>query len=161
MKERLYSIYNFFFKKPLLLLSVLGLTVLGLLAALSFVVFEEDISSFLPEKENNERINHAYKQMGSSNKIMVMISAKDSSNEERTSLLQRAADDFVETLSASDSTGLTQEFFYKADEEEITEIPRFIVQNMPYYLDENDYQRLDSILTTNGAILSILQNNVS
>ena len=67
MKERLYSIYNFFSKKPLLLLSVLGLTVLGLLAALSFVVFEEDISSFLPEKENNERINHAYKQMGSSN----------------------------------------------------------------------------------------------
>ena len=161
MKERLYSTYNFFSKKPLLLSSILGLTVLGLLAALSLVVFEEDISSFLPEKENNERINHAYKQMGSSNKIMVMISAKDSSNEERTSLLQRAADDFVETLSASDSTGLTQEFFYKADEEEITEIPRFIVQNMPYYLDENDYQRLDSILTTEGAILSILQNNVS
>ena len=44
MKERLYSIYNFFSPKPLLLLSVLGLTVLGLLAALSFVVFEEDIS---------------------------------------------------------------------------------------------------------------------
>ncbi|MBR4970585.1 MAG: MMPL family transporter, partial [Paludibacteraceae bacterium] len=161
MKDYIYSLYNYFSAKPKLLWSVFGLIVLLLLLALSSVKFEEDISSFLPEKKSNQRVNHAYKQIGSANKIMVIISAVDSARDGRESFLMEVADQFVEELKQWDTLGLTQEIFYKTDGAEITEIPQFIAKNIPLYLDEKDYQRIDSILATDGAISSIMQNNVA
>ena len=161
MKDYIYSLYNYFSAKPKLLWSVFGLIVLLLLLALSSVKFEEDISSFLPEKKSNQRVNHAYKQIGSTNKIMVIISAVDSARDGRESFLMEVADQFVEELKQRDTLGLTQEIFYKTDGAEITEIPQFIAKNIPLYLDEKDYQRIDSILATDGAISSIMQNNVA
>lgn len=161
MKDYIYSLYNYFSAKPKLLWSVFGLIVLLLLLALSSVKFEEDVSSFLPEKKSNQRVNHAYKQIGSANKIMVIISAVDSARDGRESFLMEVADQFVEELKQRDTLGLTQEIFYKTDGAEITEIPQFIAKNIPLYLDEKDYQRIDSILATDGAVSSIMQNNVA
>jgi 1-acyl-sn-glycerol-3-phosphate acyltransferase len=116
----------------------------------------EDISLFFPNSTENKRINEAYQKIGAANKIIVTISkrqdqhiitSKDSLNSEIwDDLLTEAATRFVEILQENDSANHIKELLYEIDNKKVREVSDFIVQNLPYFLEEEDYARMDSLL---------------
>jgi 1-acyl-sn-glycerol-3-phosphate acyltransferase len=138
-----------------------GITALLLLSA-SRISFVEDISSFLPNNADNKRINEAYQKIGAANKIVVSISVVSSEkntansdtlntnyliiNKDNQDLLTDAAVRFAEILHKSDSAEHIKEIMYEVDNEKIKQVTDFITQNLPYFLEEEDYKRIDSLI---------------
>ena len=82
MKKIFLNIYSYLNRHKAMMWGLLALlTVLCLLSALR-INFVEDISSFLPNNKENERINYAYGHIGTANKIMVNIASVASTSSE-------------------------------------------------------------------------------
>ena len=75
----------------------------GMLFLGSRIVLEEDISGFLPDNRENERLNFVYKHLGIADKIFVRFSLSDTlaGKKERTERLIGAAEEFVSRLDSS------------------------------------------------------------
>ena len=71
------SIYDYFAKHRGQLFGLLSLLVLLFAFAATQIRFKEDISGFLPEDKENERINNAYRYVASTNNITVYCTGKD------------------------------------------------------------------------------------
>lgn len=146
MKKFFLSIYRFFEVHKGAMWGILAfLIILCAFCALK-IQFEEDISNFLPNNEENQRINYAYEHIGAANKIIVSIGQDGSENEMDYDLLSSAATLFAEKLQEYDQGKNIQEILYQIDQEQIDELTTFVIDNMPYFLEEDDYQRLDSLL---------------
>ena len=146
MKGFFLSIYEYLNKHNTILWGgLLLLVVLCVFSALR-LSFVEDISSFLPSNEQNARINKAYEHLGGDNKLVISIAQKEASEETDYALLSEAADLVAEKLEIIDSTGLIKSVLYQVDESQISEMMEFVIRNMPYFLTEEDYARMDTML---------------
>jgi len=136
-----------FFQHRKTLLWLLLIIITGALAfSASRISFVEDISSFFPNNADNKRINEAYQHIGMSNKIMVTFSQKNAANNIDEDLLTNAATRFAEIIQENDSMRHIKELMIEVDNETITAVTDFITQNLPYFLEEEDYHRMDSLL---------------
>ena len=146
MSDFFLKIYRFLAQRQPLMWGLLALfSVLCVIGALR-LDFVEDISSFLPNSKENERINYAYSHLGGDNKIMVNIAQADTAAEPDMESLCTAADLLAERLNA-DTAGLVKSVLYSVDDSQIAEVTDFVVENMPYFLTEEDYARMDTMLT--------------
>ena len=139
------SVYDYFAKHKGQLFVLLSLFVLLFVGLASQIRFKEDISGFLPEDKENERINKAYRYVASSNKMMVYCAGVDSTDESKETQIE-AIELLVSQLESLD-TGYIKSLFYKVDPAQMSTISSFVVNNMPYFMDDSDYQRLDTLLT--------------
>ena len=138
------SVYDYFSSRKSLLFTLLLVLIAVFLGLASQVRFTEDISRFLPADKTNERINRAYRYVTSSNKITIYCAATDSTDREQQ---MRAVDAFVERLQTATDTTQVKHILYKIDPAEMMSVALFIVENMPYYLDDDDYRRMDTLVT--------------
>ncbi len=150
MSELFVRLFRYFQKRPLFLWGIL-LLIIGLcIYSASKIHFVEDIGSFLPQNEDNKRINYAYQHLGAANRIVANIKMADESseiNEEDRELLIEATSYFAELLSQNDSSHHIKGLLYEVDQQQIASLTDFLVQNMPYFLSEEDYQRMDTLLS--------------
>ena len=147
MHKFFLKVYHFFEQNPAvmcgLMLVTIGLCVISALR-LDFV---EDISSFLPSNGQNERINYAYEHLGGDNRIVVNIAMADTKQDPDVDLLSEAADLFAETLGELDTAHHAKQVLASVDVAQISEVTEFVLQNLPYFLTDEDYVRLDSMLS--------------
>ena len=149
MTHLFLGIYDYFALRKKRLFIVWGLGVV-VLAALAFQLrFGEDISGFLPETKENERINRAYRYVVSANRITVFCSGRDTTDEAAGK--QMAAVDRLaarlETMEATAGLGYVRRLTYRIDPAGVAEIASFVTRNLPYFLDENDYARMDTLFS--------------
>ena len=150
------SVYDYFAQCRRRLFVLLALLII-LFAGLTIQIhFKEDISGFLPETKENERINNAYRYVVSANKVTVYCSAPDSTGHHADNQVE-AIEQLADYLQTLDSTYI-KSLMYKADPMEILQLTTFIIENMPYFLDETDYRRIDTLLTRE-TIANRLKNN--
>jgi 1-acyl-sn-glycerol-3-phosphate acyltransferase len=156
MSNFFLKIFNFFQQRKALLYIVLFLFVGLLTFSASRISFVEDISSFLPNSTDNKRINDAYQHIGAANKIIVRCAYSDVRCETNDSSvaatriseieLSEVATRFTEILSELDSADHIKKIIYEVDNEKISQVADFITQNLPYFLEEADYARIDSLI---------------
>ena len=157
MSHLFVKLYHYFQRKPLLLWG-LFLVIVGLCVySASRIRLVEDISSFLPQNEENRKINYAYQHLGAANKIVVNIKSADSNNIDKE-LLTEAAACFADYLSENDTVGHLTHILYEIDQQQMLDMSDFLVRNMPYFLSEEDYARMDTLLTKEN-IEQQLSNN--
>lgn len=159
MKNTIKRAFLFFEERRALLKILLGIAVALLAVAVTRIRFAEDISKFLPASKSDEAYQ-AFQRFSSSNRVMVYFSMQDTTQQPDFSLLGRAADDFSASLKAIDTLGLTSEIFVKADGERVFETMNFVLENLPYYLSEEDYKRMDS-LWSDSAMTNVMASNLS
>jgi 1-acyl-sn-glycerol-3-phosphate acyltransferase len=152
----------YYFQKHKLFLWLILLLISGFcIYSASKINFVEDISSFLPENESNKRINYAYKHLGAANKIIVNVRIAENysgNNENDKELIIDAVEKFAEYISANDSLNHIINLQYEVDQQQIMEMTDFLVMNMPYFLTDEDYERIDTLLTPEN-IEEQLKNN--
>lgn len=142
MTRLFLKIYDFFAKrKASLMILTICIVIVCVFSAIR-INFSEDISGFLPDDKQNEQANYAYQHIGASNTIMVYFS-----NENDENVIPDAIDEFVNYLYDNDIETYINKLQYSIDESEIIGKMSFISKNLPYFLEEDDYERIDSLIT--------------
>lgn len=136
-------------------LFVVAFVVLGITA--SRVQFEEDITQFFPNDKRVEKLNYIFQHSKLAERLVMMVSVRDSSVAADADSLVTYADVSIEKIEEN-LAPYVKEIQGRVDEEKITEVMEVMRRYLPVFLDENDYKVLDS-LTQPDAAAAALQNN--
>lgn len=150
-------IFDRFKKSPWLgWLSFIVFTVIFILLILH-LSYKEDITDFLPLDEQNQTALTIYQDISGANKIFGIISLKG----DKTDLneLVEATDLFVDNVENLDSLHYLNGIMKEIDMDNIQEITDFVYENIPYFLEGSDYQRIDSLLSIPNYIESKLSED--
>lgn len=136
-----YSIFQFFRTRKLAFFVgvVIVLGMLGYWA--SRINFEEDISKLIPSNEDSEQINRVLQNTNFSDKIIINISSENPGN---LNQLQTYADELTDSLSTQ--SDYIQKIQSKFDDDRMFELMDFVSSHLPLYLDDSDYQKIDSLI---------------
>ena len=137
-----------------LLLFVVGCAVLSL-----HMHHEEDIAKFLPQNEQNEKYAEIYQRLTRQNQIVIVFASKDTVDVVPSDTIGEAMDYFCETLQTFDSLQVIKDMQIRTDESQMLEVMDFIGQNAPYFLQEDDYRRMDSLLLQSDYIAEQMAEN--
>ncbi len=103
--------------------------------------FSEDISDFLPLGTSDQEALSVYQNISGANRMYILFANPDDAD-----LTVEAIDFFTETVHSKDSLGWCEDLTAQFDMSQIMEVTDFVYDNIPYFLTENDYERIDSLL---------------
>ncbi len=96
-----------------------------------------------------------YQDISGVNKLVVLFSC-DKENPDSTIA---AIDLFQESVKELDSLNWTSDMVTRFDMEKVGEVTEFVYQNIPYFLTERDYSRMDSLLRADNYITDQLDRD--
>ncbi|MFC7347427.1 MMPL family transporter [Chryseobacterium zhengzhouense] len=149
-------LYYFISKNRLIsLAAALGILVIcGFFA--SKINFEEDINQIIPKNDKSDLTAKVLKQLNFSDKIIVIIENKSKDDQFQ---LSETADIFLHKIEPLQKyIGSVQG---KVNDNEISETFDFVNQNLPLFLDENDYQEIERKLNKDSIAKQVENNYVS
>ncbi|KFE99261.1 glycerol acyltransferase [Chryseobacterium formosense] len=135
-------------------------TALGILIICGFfaskINFEEDINQIIPKNDKSDLTAKVLKQLNFSDKIIVIIENK---SKDDNFLLSETADTFLNKIEPLQKyIGSVQG---KVNDNEISETFDFVNQNLPLFLDENDYKEIERKLNKDSIAKQVENNYVS
>lgn len=141
--------------KILSVLTAMGIAVLCIFFA-SKINFEEDINQIIPKNEKSDLTAKVLKQLNFSDKIIVIIENKSS---EDSFQLSETADTFLKKIEPLQKyIGSVQG---KVNDNEISETFDFVNQNLPLFLNENDYKEINQKLQKDSIAKQVEDNYIS
>lgn len=145
MSKITIAIYNFFKKKPFvlylsILLSSLAFTYFGLQ-----IKYEEDITKLLPTSSIGNSQQLVFNNLKVKDKVFISFTSKD--GKVNPDSLIMVCDAFVDSLLVHDKDTLIENVLYKLDEDLLFNGVEYLYNNLPLYLDKEDYKAFDSIFT--------------
>lgn len=153
MHHFFYTLYNFFQKNKIvgILSAFLFLLLCGWLA--SNITFNEDITRIIPKNEKADVTSKVMKQLNFSDKITVLIEKdKLASTDEATLLAQSFYDSIqVDSVFIKDIQGYI-------DESVMDETYAFVNQNLPLFLEEEDYKTIEKKLIVDSLKATVQSN---
>ncbi|HNW68845.1 MAG TPA: 1-acyl-sn-glycerol-3-phosphate acyltransferase [Bacteroidales bacterium] len=151
------KIYDFFSRRKYLLFTILFLLVAVCWFLSVRVKFSEDITDFLPKTKDVENINDVFKLIKSNDKLVIIISSQGSGSE-NTGRLISYADMLSEDIRKQLMPALIKDMTYRISEEQMSGTYDVLWKNLPLFLDEDDYQRLSTMIDEKK-IDSVLNSN--
>ncbi|KPH12130.1 MMPL family transporter [Chryseobacterium sp. ERMR1:04] len=122
----------------------------------SKINFEEDINQIIPKNEKSDLTAKVLKQLNFSDKIIVIIENK---SKEDNFQLSETADTFLQKIDPLQKyIGSVQG---KVNDSEISETFDFVNQNLPLFLNENDYKEIERKLQKDSIAKQVENNYVS
>lgn len=153
-----FFIFLYYLISKYKILSVLfatGIAVLCLFFA-SKINFEEDINQIIPKNEKSDLTAKVLKQLNFSDKIIVII---ENQSKEDNFQLSETADTFLTKIEPLQKyIGSVQG---KVNDNEISETFDFVNQNLPLFLNENDYKEIERKLQKDSIAKQVENNYVS
>ena len=145
MEQGFLSIYHFFQRRKsafwFTFISIF--VILGLLA--SRVKVEEDISKFFPDDERVEKLNYVFRNAKLAERLVVMISVRDSTLKPNADSLVAFADRILPELEVNLKSHVSS-ISGRIDDSKITTLVAGIQEQLPFLLDEKDYSQIDSLI---------------
>lgn len=154
MSSFFIKIYHFIAKNKLV--SVLfALVLLGVFGYFSSkIVFEEDITKILPKSEAGDITTKVVQQLNFSDKISILITK--SGDTIPTVDLTQMAGDFIDGLSCC--TEYIRKVHGQVDDTNIKQTFDFVYDHLPYFLDIEDYQRIEEKIAKDSVELQVENN---
>jgi len=131
---------------------------IALLCLILKLDFKEDISAFLPFDGKQSESFQVYQDISGANKIIALFQYKDTLNSEPDYLIS-AVDAFIEALEKNDSLKIINNVVAQIDLDAIQKVSNYVYDNIPYFLTENDYIRMDSLLSQEGYVKNCLEED--
>lgn len=145
MNRLILNIYDKFKKFPVLAWWLFLILTAGLILSVLSLSYKEDISDFLPLDEKNQTALSVYQDVSGANKIYAIISTKDTVNVEPQELAD-CVETFVEKVETMDSLHYINDVMKKIDMDKMLGVANEVYANIPYFLTDEDYARIDSLL---------------
>lgn len=126
---------------------ILSFVVLTLLLVLSVMRlgYKEDIADFLPLDADHQNAMEVYQDISGANKIFAIFQTRDSLHSDADAMVS-GIQSFVENVEKTDTAHLISNMTAQVDLEKMSEMADFVYANIPYFLTEADYARMDSLL---------------
>ena len=134
----------------LLSLVVATAVLLGLVSRLEF---REDIADFLPADGHRQEQLRLYEEASGAGRIVAVIEMEGAADADA---LADAAGRFAALVEQRD-TGLASSVTAQADLSAAEHAAQFVYANIPYFLEADDYRRMDSVLSRPGYVAQRLQ----
>lgn len=149
------KLFDFFHKRVLLRRSVLLALTIALVVSVFQLSYKEDISDFMPLTDEEKVDMQIYQDISGVNKLVVLFSC-DKENPDSTIA---AIDLFQESVKKMDTHNWTSDMVTRFDMEKVEEVTEFVYQNIPYFLTERDYSRMDSLLRADNYLAEQLDRD--
>ena len=146
MAQTFLKIFEYFHRHTAKMYVLLALCMLLLAGGFFLLRFDEDVSGFLTTNPEQERVSYAYQNIGGASKIIINISMADEREETDRYLLMEAADYLAALLEEGAAAEHIKDMRFRVDPLTTLEVSSFVTENMPYFLEEKDYERLDSLI---------------
>src|SRR5579863_2691063 len=145
MEKFFIRIYNYFEKRrtAFWLCFILSFLFIGFFA--SRIHFEEDISKVLPKDKKIEKLNQVFQNSKFLDKLVFMISLKDTSANAQPDSLISFAESFMS--SAQRLSPYIKKINDKVDDSLTMNLFGSIYEHLPIYLDPQDYNTIDTLIT--------------
>ena len=149
------KLFNFFHDHTLLRRSVLLTLTIALVVSVFQLSYKEDISDFMPLTDEEKLDMEIYQDISGVNKLVVLFSC-DKENPDSTIA---AIDLFQESVQKMDKNHWTSSMITRFDMEKVGEVAEYVYQNIPYFLTERDYARMDSLLRADNYVTEQLDRD--
>lgn len=132
-----------------------------LLCLIFRIDFNEDIAAFLPMGERYQKAMQVYQDVSGASNIVAVFQHTpcDDSLDTGPGTLVTAVDDFIEELTDTGTVFPADNVLYRIDMETISEITDFVYNNIPFFLSDTDYARIDSLMRRDGYVIEALENS--
>ncbi|MDR0893704.1 MAG: 1-acyl-sn-glycerol-3-phosphate acyltransferase [Prevotellaceae bacterium] len=147
------SIYDGLVQRKWLAALLLLLCVGGCLWSLSHLNYQEDIAEFLPRNNRQAKYTSLYEHIGGQRRITLLFTA------EQTDSVTAAMETFGKLWEQTDTLRTISDMQIRVDEAGMLYMMDFIEENIPYFLTDADYARIDSLLQEPGYVARQLQRD--
>ena len=120
--------------------------------------YKEDISDFLPLGDKHQQSLQVYQDISGANSLFIIFQFGDST-ENNPDILVESIESFTMDLQQRDSLHMVRNLVTQIDWSQMSEITDFIYENIPYFLTNEDYIRIDSILNDENFVRTQLQQD--
>lgn len=134
-------IYDYFSKHKPMLFASLALITVVLVASVVRLSYKEDISDFLPVGTSDRESLAVYQNISGANRLFVVF--RNTADADSTI---SQIDYFEERVRERDTLGWCSDLTTKFDLDKLSETSEFVYGNIPYFLTDADYSRMDSLL---------------
>jgi len=156
MEKIFIALYRYFDRKRAVFFISFGIS----FALVSYyalqVRFEEDISKVLPKDKKIEKLNQVFQNSKFIDKLVIMVSQKDTAAEEPDSLVA-FADKFVSSVQSQFGPNINK-INYASDDDLVMDLFNTIDNHLPIYLSEKDYRTIDTLMTPEKVRATLAQN---
>lgn len=149
MTRLILKIYDYFRRSPLLATGLFLASTACLVALVITLSYKEDISDFLPLDDENQTALSVYQDISGANKIYAIVSTPTNKQANPDNLIN-GVDVFVDNVEALDSLNYLTSITKTIDMENMSVVMDEVYNNIPYFLTDEDYTRIDSILSIDG-----------
>ena len=158
MTETVQRLYDYM--KAHRMLCVLSFVVVTLLLVMSVLRlnYKEDIADFLPVDSEHHNALKVYQDISGANKIFAVFQYRDTTKAD-LEMMVGSIDAFVEDIQRSDTAHIISNVMSQVDLEKLSEVTDFVYNNIPYFLTEKDYARMDSVLNAPDYMSGQLQQD--
>lgn len=145
MTQLILNIYNFLQRHRGWGIGSFVLLTVGLVLLVSRLHYKEDIADFLPLDDQHRQELSVYQDISGAQRLFAVFQYRDSTKA-NVEEAEQAIDLFVENIEKADTAHLLKSIVSQVDAEKMAEVADFVYANVPYFLTEADYRRMDSLL---------------
>jgi len=145
MAKFFISIYNYFEKKRAVFFAIFFSCFLLAGWFALHVRFEEDISKILPKDKKIEKLNEVFQNSKFADKLVVMVSLKDTHAIAQPDSLAVFAEQFTSALHEKLAPYINK-IDDRVNDDLTLDLYNHITDHLPIYLDERDYVSIDSLI---------------
>ena len=138
------TLYDFFLKQKFFFWIAFSLTIFLIVLGASRIKIEEDITKFFPDDPRVEKLNYVFQNSKFVERIVVMVSVKDSSIVSQPDSLVHFAGILAGRME-QELSPFIKKLTTQIDDEKIVNLFTSVYNHLPIFLDEQDYVKLDSL----------------
>src|SRR6187551_278988 len=157
MAQPFLYLYNFFSARKGTFWIVFGITMVLLGLGASQVKIEEDITKFFPDDERVEKLNYVFKNSKFVERLVVMVSVKDSATLPQPDSLV-AVTEMLAAQIENDLKPHIKQITSQVDDAKVMDVFKTIHSFLPIFLDDRDYEQLDSLTKPEAAKRALEEN---
>ena len=158
MTEFILKVYGYMkMHRMACIFSFVAFTLL-LVLSVSRLGYKEDIVDFLPIDSEHHHALKVYQDISGANKVFAIFQYRDTTKTDPDAMVS-SVDTFVEEVKEADTAHVIMNVMSQVDLEQMTEVTDFVYNNIPYFLSEKDYARMDSALALPNYIANQLKQD--
>ncbi|HMK06048.1 MAG TPA: hypothetical protein VK476_00875, partial [Flavobacterium sp.] len=154
MHHFFYAIHSYVNRRKFLSIVLFVMLVFVLGFAASRIKFNEDITNLIPANEESDITAKALKQMNFADKISIIVTAKKDGTPDD---LSEYANEFIDSIETNCKPYVAK-IQGKIDEKNIQETFDFVYDNLPIFLEQQDYAAIQDKLQ-NDSIAKIVEQD--
>ena len=149
-----FKIYQFIESKKLLSFGIISIIIFALFFIASNIQFEEDITKLIPKNKINSNLQKVLKTINFNDKIVVNISRRSDGSVDD---LTQYAEELIDSITKNSGYYINK-IQGKVNEDDIQNSLEFVYENLPLFLDEVDYKKIEKILNKSSIDSITLKN---